>query len=652
MSKMPLVLICAACLCITGAVAAQDEGPPRNDLGKTAGLEYPSFAAEVSEVSSLGDPPGGPGACGLVTIAHGPISGIGWDHPGFKGSQRVIRNQAAWTAFWSQHSSAAPMPVPPPHVNFAHWVVLAAVQGIQTSSGGASIEIAGLQPRPGGVAVMIIDDDSPGTMPTLSNPFHIVKVRRMCVPPSASIAFDLRAPAPAPEPGAIIGHVAGLTPGGHSTPLAGAMVRLFNNSGLVHETHTNNDGDYVMEDVPPGHYGMRAMAEGYRPGEANVVVEPNQTTEQNFLLEPRPELGAVAGYVRGASANGTQIPLAGALVRLFAMGGMTHQTHTNHDGFYEIGDVPPGEYGIRARAEGYLPGEATVLIEPGQVAEQDFLLEPQPMPEHGTVAGHVFGPASGGVHVPLEDATVRLFAMGGVLREVQTNHQGFYEMLEVPVGEHGMSAVAQGYAPQQATVVVEAGQLTEQDFVLEPLGGGGDGTIIGHVYEATPAGPGQPLVGAVVRLTGGGMIVRQVETNQHGEYIMEDVPPGEYGMSASAPGYAPQQAPVVVHSGETVVRNFLLEPQSPNGGMVAGHVRGITPNGPVPLGGAVVRLFANNMMIRTVHTNNQGEYVMEDVPPGPYIVWASHSDYQPAQENIVVEAGQTTEQNFLLEPTP
>jgi protocatechuate 3,4-dioxygenase beta subunit len=553
MTRHWLIPTSLATILLMAVVAAQGSPPG-------AAATIMSDPSQPIRINDAADNTDQQGACNLVTIGQGEISGYGWDDPGFKGARCVINNPQSWQAFWERHVSILDDPPPPPPVDFRHWIVLAAIQGVQMSGGGPHVEIVALEQAPGGARVVVIDDEAPGPLDIITNPWHIVKVNRRCLPRRASLCFESWAPGP--EPGTIAGHVFGETPDGGEVPLGGALVRLYTNEGLVRATHTNNEGTYGFDDVPPGEYGMEALAEGFLPAEELVLVEPGQLTEQDFVLAPAPPPGAVAGHVFGANPDDPSlpgIPLGGALVRLFAENGMVRMTHTNNEGAYILENLPPGDYVMEALAEGYAPAEAQVSVASGQITEQNFLLEPVPPP--GAIAGHVLGANPDDPNLPglpIPGAVVRLFNPNGLVRMTHTNDQGFYLLEGVCPGEYGMEAGAPGFHPAQALVFVEPGQVTERNFLLEPVPP--PGAIAGHVFAEAPDGGLFPVGGAAVRLFTQDGMMRMTHTNNEGAYFLEGVPPGEYGMVASAEGFAPSDALVLVEPDQVTEQNFFLQP--------------------------------------------------------------------------------------------
>jgi outer membrane protein OmpA-like peptidoglycan-associated protein len=123
------------------------------------------------------------------------------------------------------------------------------------------------------------------------------------------------------------------------------------------------------------------------------------------------------------------------------------------DGQYRI-EIPEGEAGLTASADGYLPMTKTVNAAEGGTYVIDFALER--IQSTGTVTGTVTDEANGS---PLTAGV----ASGGT--QVQTSRDGIYS-IEVPAGNRTLTASAGGYASESETVSVPAGGRAVQDFQL------------------------------------------------------------------------------------------------------------------------------------------------------------------------------------------
>ena len=128
------------------------------------------------------------------TIDQGEISYFHYGDPDFSGAEMVIQDLKTWTWFWKNHVQRL-FPSPPvPKVNFNREMILLAVLGHQTTGGGPGIEIKFIQEIntyqsnkdgvtrsirfPKGIQVFVEENKTPGLLDVITNPFHIIKVKK------------------------------------------------------------------------------------------------------------------------------------------------------------------------------------------------------------------------------------------------------------------------------------------------------------------------------------------------------------------------------------------------------------------------------------------------------------------------------------------
>lgn len=129
----------------------------------------------------------------FTTIAKGDISFYRLFDPGFTGGDLRIRDQTTWAYFWDLHTSGLFNPPPLPAVNFSTNEVIATVMGLQSTGGGPNIEVQQIETPHECIClrVTIQDDETPGPLDTITNPFHIVRIKRQSV---TSVEFQHHAP--------------------------------------------------------------------------------------------------------------------------------------------------------------------------------------------------------------------------------------------------------------------------------------------------------------------------------------------------------------------------------------------------------------------------------------------------------------------------
>jgi len=218
------------------------------------------------------------------------------------------------------------------------------------------------------------------------------------------------------------------------------------------------------------------------------------------------------------------------------------------------------------------------------------------------------------------------------IRTALTDAAGTYTVGDVPPGTYEVVASKEGYQTSSLTVTVLSATTALADFsltkVLVP------GVITGSVTDAKD---GSPIVGAAV--TDG---TRTATTDASGTYIIADVPPGSYDVTASKSGYENSSLTVTVSEGTTAVSDFSL-----NHLIIPGSIAGSVTNskdGSVVVGATVTD------GTRTTTTDATGKYAIANVPAGTYQVTASKSGYASVTSTVAVVSGGTASTNFSLTP--
>lgn len=118
-------------------------------------------------------------------------------------------------------------------------------------------------------------------------------------------------------------------------------------------TQTDSDGEYLLGEIDNGSYSIIAEKAGYElPEPLAITVTGSQIAQTNIVLTPSVITeGTVQGFIKDQDGN----LLGGATVGLYLVSGstetLTQQTSTNTNGFYLFGNVPEGDYLIKAKMD-------------------------------------------------------------------------------------------------------------------------------------------------------------------------------------------------------------------------------------------------------------------------------------------------------------
>lgn len=361
--------------------------------------------------------------------------------------------------------------------------------------------------------------------------------------------------------GRISGRVVLLGPKGERLPETG-FVEVFI-PGTSFSCRTTRKGEFTFYYIPAGEYTIVASCEGYEDTvvEGVEVALGSETQIQDFHLIPiTPETGTLVGTVRDRPSwypEGESVvempylgkPIFGAKVTALKVnsdGNLTqvYTATTGRDGEYRIPNMKPGEYTVRAEAEGFEAEEKSATIKIKEVAAVDFYLPP--ISEKGIVFGTVMVAgyrkdlAAGDLVpcgdkerciIPVEGAVVSLYP-GYEDNEIAinpgipwpwlavTDKEGKYRIEGVPFGPYVATTEAMGFLPEKQEVTVSStNPEVKVDFTLQPAKK--TASIYGVV---TYAGMEMPLPEADVTVTLFTGETFATRTDKSGKYRIDGLP--------------------------------------------------------------------------------------------------------------------------------
>ncbi len=423
--------------------------------------------------------------------------------------------------------------------------------------------------------------------------------------------------------------------------IANAFVQVLAGPALG-RARTTQEGRYALESLPAGSYEILAQKAGYASvRQSRVIITAGQPTALNFTLDwADPGTGGYEVLVTDA----TGAPLQGADVTVLS--NLTPLTNGATDEFGSVifTRIRPGSYNVQVQRAGF--NAALVrnqAVRAGQLTLAEFRLQPDL-----SAVGQISGQVRDGDGVAVLNARVRIIS-GPTRREVRTNAEGRYELRELTPGRpYVLEASADGFSTTTAPdVAVLVRQVTVLDFVLlrNQVGRGG---IAGRVRNER----GEPLALALVDITAGPALGRQVVTGTDGRFSIRDLEPSAaYALSVRLSGFfASGRSGVAVEAGRTTVADFTLRAQSQPAGRITGTV---TDAGTGQLlGNVLVEVVDGPSAGLAAVTNGSGQYVLEGlIPAGGYAVRFSRDGYQPFTQTFVnVAAGASLSLNARLTP--
>ena len=468
------------------------------------------------------------------------------------------------------------------------------------------------------------------------------------------------------------GEINGLVTNELGEAVADAHVELFTFYGtpwFQHFTNTDENGLYVLENIPVGEYYLFVHKEMYLPyfydGVTNWEDATLITVAEDDVITIDPVLQPLVLYsVTGIVLDNEGSPVEGCHIMGIPAGtgpggNMWSNWSTNSlaDGTFEL-NIPEGDYIFRAHLFNWMNTqvqfydhkdnwqEADVVTVNDNITDINFDFE-----EVFTYDAVVSGMVTDENGQPVEDATVFLYpvaCMNWYFGHAFTDEAGLYEISDIPPGDYFLSVHAQSYLPyfydgvtswEDATVITIAeGDTITIDPVLQPLvlytvsgfvhddlgNPVSDCIVFAHSTSWNPGGNG----GNGGCHGGFGMLNTQPDENG---YFELNVPEGEYIFGAETLDWmnmqiqfydhksSPDEADVVLVEDDVTGIDFDFEAFVTFDNSISGN---ITLAG-VPVENAiVVGISADQTFSTTTFTNEFGQYELANLPENDYYIFA------------------------------
>jgi len=345
--------------------------------------------------------------------------------------------------------------------------------------------------------------------------------------------------------------------------------------GTNHVSITDQQGAYALEGIGPGTFEVLARAEGFERATIGRVVVIASGKIQQYRLAPatltrakptaspaaRGNQGAIRGQVllAGARAATVGIDWSHCMVELEKT---RFRTACASDGSFFLWSLPPDQYTLLARMEGFEPAHVDVRVLPGpEETTLTLPLSPAEAVGSGTRRIHglveMFGPDG----KPTNDFDkVAIQVAGRPMLSTRLGPDGAFALENLLPRRYQLTATATGYAPA-SPVDIDLTNLPETDvqFTLHALQTTTSTLARIHGVALKNDEKVQDMSGISVALTGGSKVA---VTDATGQYAIGEIPPGRYTILAQAQGFQnAEQGPIELKAGDDIeIESLLLEP--------------------------------------------------------------------------------------------
>lgn len=413
-----------------------------------------------------------------------------------------------------------------------------------------------------------------------------------------------------------------------SLPISGALVEAIRGGQVRYSDTSAPDGTYSLTGVQPSNYTLEVNAPGYQIQSVGVNPTNNEITTVDFQLVPHG--GEIDGTVTDAT---TTLPISGATIRILQGIDLILSTTTNGTGFYSAPNLSPGNYTVEASATGYQTQFQGAIVQVNTIKTVNFALATQP----GTISGTVIDAATTN---PIQGALVEIFDGFTLIGFSDTDINGNYTIPDLAPGTYIVVATAMDYQDHVTGATVVSNVTTTVDFALQS----NPGTISGTVTNVATAAP---IASATISVFSGSVFIESTLTDPNGNYTLPGLAPGNYTLVAHAANFQSAEVGATVTSNSTTVVNFAL---LQNPGTISGTViDAVTTN---PIAGASIEVFLGQTLVATDLTDPSGNYQIEGLAPGNYIVNCVKASYQMQTDGAIVTSNETTIVDFALIANP
>lgn len=339
---------------------------------------------------------------------------------------------------------------------------------------------------------------------------------------------------------------------------------------------TDENGEFLFEDVVAGDFRLKVMAFGYH--HYMQELEVGEGDSLNLLVEMMPiggsfEFGSVSGVVIDAE---TDEPVPDVRIKLRRLGFPHFHAiqFTNESGEFFFPEAPTGDYHIRARKPFY-----EIAVQEIEVLEDDttdvyFELVPMGPPTFGGVDGMI---TDAETEEPIPHAKVMLrrdnpYPGHPRMRVTFSDSTGYYNFEDALTGGYEVWANRFGYFRSESVEIeVLEDEIMTVDFALAPRDSVfPSGIVTGTVTDEET---GDPIADAFVRMVHPRpfrphfMLI--TTTDENGNYELE-APVALYDMRSGRDGYQPSFIQdIQIIEDDTVFVDFELTPCD-SSGMFAG----------------------------------------------------------------------------------
>ena len=394
-------------------------------------------------------------------------------------------------------------------------------------------------------------------------------------------------------------------------PASGALVSTTTAAGRVLTVQTDNSGAFTLSSpsLKAGTYSLTVSLSGFRP----TVVGGIRAEAGGLIDAGRINLSFARNSLAGRVTTADGASAANAIVEV--EGAQSTLTGVDEDGTFEVGNLPIGQYSVRARLEAYEEGSTVVQITEARAGDAGtFVLAI----DAASLSGTVVGPDA----VPVAAVTVAI--AGGAVAQTAAN--GTFSFAGLKTGSYTLTFAKADYRTVTLPGIgLPAGQAVNVGTVGLEYATGSLTGIVSLEDGLSPSG---------IVVTAEGDSEGRTVTDASGSWSLDGLRTGSYVILAARADYRSESANVdVVANADTAVAPLEL-PIDP--GTITGTVVLADHDQLADVGLTLVTLAQTGA---TTSPDAGGTFTLSGLRAGTYTVTFALEDYERLERGTVVVIG-------------
>lgn len=389
-------------------------------------------------------------------------------------------------------------------------------------------------------------------------------------------------------------------------------------------TSSSQDGRFTVSGLKAGPYGLSLSKDGY---------VDKSLSNQMMIADGIIDLGIQTlayrrGIIVGTVSTEDGVSVEGALIQL-EDGPSNGDTVVGADGSFRFEEIREGDYSVRASLVEYQQmlktGITVNAAQDANAGNLELLIAP------GNVSGIVVDERGNGIV-----GVVLNLVRGAEVSETTSLQDGSFSVSDLRAGIYQLNASVDGHVSNaiEGVSVYGDGQTQVGTIVLDFERGHLEGMV-------TLEDDGVLSTVAIVAVSNadGETYVSSVLTD--GSWSLRDIRIGSYTVTANASDYISESDTVLITADETTLWSPSL---SINYGCLSGSVE--LSDGAPTIGDVELSIVETGVQLNS--PDGQGDFTIDSLAPGQHKLRAELDGYEAAEQNVIVRAGASCQDNVLL----